>query len=83
MDWSGKATIGFNAGGEYYVNHPLSRQSFSNAVACLNGNSEWNNIVYDLTYPIQNDVGLVNQGPKSCKLNIIIVIDITSIYTYY
>ena len=83
MDWSGRATIGFNAGGEYYANHPLGRQPFSNAVACLNSNSEWNNIVYDLTDPIQSDVGLVNQGPKSCKCNIIIVIDITSFDTYY
>ena len=49
LGWSGRATVGFNAGGSYYVNHPLSGSRLSTAIACVNPNSEWNNIVYDLT----------------------------------
>ena len=49
LGWSGRATVGFNAGGSYYANHPLSRSKLSNAIACANPDSEWNNIVYDLT----------------------------------
>ena len=49
LGWSGRATVGFNAGGSYYANHPLSGSQLSNEIACANPNSTWNNIVYDLT----------------------------------
>jgi hypothetical protein len=50
LGWSGRrSTIGFNARGEVWANHPLSGQRYSNAIACLNSHSVWNNIVYDLT----------------------------------
>ena len=59
LNWSGRTTIGFNAGGNYYANHPLSLKPFVNAVSCLNNDSTWNNIIYDLTSPTQ-DAGLKN-----------------------
>lgn len=49
LGWSGEATIGFNAGGDYYENHPLSGLSISNKIACVHDNdSEWNNEIYNL-----------------------------------
>lgn len=68
LRWAGeRSTIGFNAGGEYYANHPLSGQPFSNAIACLNNVSIWNNIVYDLTSESQNTS--FGTGSQSCKPN--------------
>ena len=49
LSWSGQAVIGFNAGGDYYDNHPLSGLDTAHLVACvhqMNG-SEWNNVIYD------------------------------------
>ena len=40
------ATIGFNARGEYYQNHPFSGLSIANNVAC--SGSQWNTLVYRL-----------------------------------
>ena len=66
LGWSGRrSTIGFNAGGDYYANHPLSSQPFSNAVACLNRRSIWNNILYDLTSPTENST--LGSGSESCE----------------
>ena len=48
LGWAGEATIGFNAGGDYFENHPLSGLSLSNVVACVHNDSEWNNVVYNL-----------------------------------
>ena len=48
LGWSGSATIGFNARGDYYANHPLSGLKSSNAVSCANRDSVWSNVVYDL-----------------------------------
>ena len=56
LGWSGGATIGFNAGGDYYANHPLSGLQFSNDVSCANRDSVWTNVVYDLT-PMQSVSG--------------------------
>ena len=67
LNWSGRTTIGFNAGGEYYANHPLSLKLFANAVACLNNDSLWTNIIYDLTSPTQNNTGL-QRVSELCKL---------------
>ena len=50
MTWNGNATIGFNAGGTWFENHPLSRTSNANSVACLNNSrTVWTNLVYKLT----------------------------------
>lgn len=48
LNWAGEAVIGFNAGGDYYQNHPLSGLSLSNAVACVHNDSVWNNVIYNL-----------------------------------
>lgn len=48
LNWAGEAVIGFNAGGDYYENHPLSGLSLSNAVACVHNDSAWNNVIYNL-----------------------------------
>ena len=40
------ATIGFNARGEYYQNHPFSGLSIANNVACTG--MQWNTLVYRL-----------------------------------
>ena len=48
LGWAGEATIGFNSGGDYYQNHPLSGLSLSNAIACVHNDSEWNNVVYNI-----------------------------------
>ncbi len=50
LQWSNEATIGFNAGGDIYENHPLSGQTHANSIACVhtNHNTPWNNVIYDL-----------------------------------
>ena len=49
MEWSGSATIGFNADNDLFQNHPLSRTRSSNSIACQNyPDSVWNNLVYQL-----------------------------------
>lgn len=48
LNWAGEATIGYNAGGDYYMNHPLSGLSLSNAIACVHNDSVWNNVIYNL-----------------------------------
>ena len=50
LNWAGNAVIGFNAGGDYFTNHPLSGLTTSNLVACIHQfeGSEWNNIIYNL-----------------------------------
>ena len=49
INWAGEAIIGYNAGGDYYENHPLSGLTLSNAIDCVHLNdSVWNNVVYNL-----------------------------------
>ena len=50
MGWSGNATIGFKAAGNYYENHIFSGNS-ARLIACLNSSSDysWSNIIYPLT----------------------------------
>jgi hypothetical protein len=50
MTWSGNATIGFNAGGSQYENHPLSGSSITRSIACMNYSSTvWINLLFKLT----------------------------------
>lgn len=50
MSWNGNATVGFNAGGTWFENHPLSGTSKIDSVACLNYTSAvWTSLVYKLT----------------------------------
>ena len=56
IEWSDEATIGFDAGGEFFTNHPLSGQFVSNAIDCVHHpDSVWNNVIYDLV-PRQQSV---------------------------
>ena len=50
MGWNGNATIGFNAGGTWFENHPLSGTVNTNSIACTNySQTVWTNLVYKLT----------------------------------
>ena len=50
MAWSGGATVGFTSAGEFYQNHRLSGTPSITNIACLNPlDSEWTNIVYQLS----------------------------------
>ena len=53
IQWSGywrHATIGYNAAGEFYENHPLTGLSQVMSIGCLNNPEfEWNNVVYQLS----------------------------------
>ena len=50
VQWSDGSVIGFNAGGRYYANHPLSDSIAASDIDCVHHSlgSEWNNVVYDL-----------------------------------
>ena len=49
IEWSGGSVIGFNAGGDYYANHPFSDSIVASDIDCVHHpGSEWNNVVYDL-----------------------------------
>ena len=49
VEWSDGAVIGFNAGFEYFGNHPLSGLVQSSVIDCVHPNVEWNNVIFDLT----------------------------------
>lgn len=67
MEWSGLwryATVGYNARGDYYMNHPLTGFSIVNNIACENSQqSEFNNVVYELS--LSDDV--VQQAKATCR----------------
>lgn len=48
LGWSEEAIIGYNAGGDYYMNHPLSGLSVTISIACVHNDSVWNNVIYSL-----------------------------------
>ena len=49
VQWSDGSVIGFNAGGSYYVNHPLSDSISARDIDCVHSpESEWNNVVFDV-----------------------------------
>lgn len=50
MAWHGNATIGFNAGGTFFKNHPLSGTADVSSIACEDSSHMvWTNLVYKLT----------------------------------
>ena len=52
MNWAFGPTIGFNAAGDYYVNHPNTGSRNGEEIACLNSpTSEWYNLVYEISLP--------------------------------
>ena len=61
VQWSDGSVIGFNAGGSYYVNHPLSDSISARDIDCVHSpESEWNNVVYDV-----NPSGTVTTVPPA------------------
>ena len=51
MEWGDESTVGFNAGGEYYENHPITGHFQSHFIACLQNMSAGSlitNQIYDL-----------------------------------
>ncbi len=55
MEWSlNGPTIGYNAAGDYFQNHPNTGSFLAHEIACLNGEvSEWYNVVYNISVDIQ------------------------------
>ena len=52
MNWAYGPTIGFNAAGDYYVNHPNTGSTSGEEIACLNSpTSQWYNLVYEISLP--------------------------------
>ena len=51
LNWvRNRAGIGFSASSTLFANHPLSRQSNVNSIACLNSpSSPWSNVVYRIS----------------------------------
>ena len=51
MGWSlNGATIGYNAAGNYFENHPNTGSFVSHEIACLNSpGSEWFSVVYNIS----------------------------------
>ena len=59
IEWSDGSVIGFNAGGSYYDNHPLSDSISARDIDCVHSpGSEWNNVIYDV-----NPNGTTIYGP--------------------
>jgi len=51
MQWSGLynyPTIGFNAAGTLFANHPLTGRQEANDIDCISDNQPYNNVVYKL-----------------------------------
>ena len=52
MNWAYRPTIGFNAAGGYFVNHPNTGSTSGEEIACLNSPiSQWYNLVYGISLP--------------------------------
>ena len=54
MEWTfNGATIGYNAGGDYFQNHPNTESPMAHEIACLNPDSVWNNVAYKISVDIE------------------------------
>lgn len=66
MEWPGLwvyATVGFNARGDYYSNHPLTGLSNVHRIACANRpQTDWSNVVYKLSL----SVDAVQEAKATC-----------------
>jgi len=61
VTWPGNATIGFNAGGTLFQNHPLSGTTAASDIACLNySTTVWTNLIYRLTPSGKNFINLMH-----------------------
>lgn len=67
MGWSGNATIGFSAAGNFYQNHHLSGTPNAKTIACMNlTGSVRSNIVYQLS----KCLGIASNWKYSCYASI-------------
>jgi len=48
INWARSPSIGFNAAGRVFDNHPLAGNPSASAIDC-NGDNMWNNVIYNLT----------------------------------
>jgi hypothetical protein len=71
ITWGDSATIGFNAGGTFFQNHPFSLAGRSMDIACVNnGTSVWFNLIYQLTPEEQPYILFVQYSNYVRKVNL-------------
>ena len=57
MGWSGYASIGYYAVGNFSQDHPLANSVSANTIACVNlPTSVWSNVVYQLSFVHRGNV---------------------------
>ena len=59
MEWGDESTVGFNAGADYYENHPITGHFQSHYIACLQ-NISYGNLITNVIYDLVPDVDLVD-----------------------
>ena len=66
MTWAYNPTIGFNAAGSSFANHPNTGSSNAEEIACLNSpQSQWYNLVYQISLPnATNETSLPTIEPR-------------------
>ena len=65
MQWSGRwryPTIGYNAAGTLFANHPLTARKEANQIDCINDDSQYVNVAYE----ISAGQDLIEQLRKQC-----------------
>ena len=65
IQWSGLwsyPTIGYNAAGILFTNHPLTGREEANEIDCANGGNQYVNVVYK----ISADLGVIEQLRSQC-----------------
>ena len=66
MQWSGLwryPTIGYNAGGALFANHPLTAREEADQIDCINNSSQYINVVYK----ISTDPDIIRQLQAQCQ----------------
>ena len=61
MEWGDESTIGYNAGGDYYQNHPITGHFQSHLISCLQNISN-NNLITNIIYDLVPDVNALLPG---------------------
>ena len=65
IQWNGLwsyPTIGYNAAGALFANHPLTGREQANEIDCANGNNQYVNVAYK----ISADLGVIEQLRSQC-----------------
>ena len=61
MEWGDESTVGFNAGEDYFENHPITGHFQSHFISCLQNMSN-NNIITNVIYDLVPDVNSLLPG---------------------